>query len=328
MTNEQLIYRTSADTKAEARDEALRLLRQVSDLPEGIDEDELDELTVTTPAGLCFPAVYARHIKQGDKEKYIIYFVPEEERLPFLYRRKPNLSKCIVVLRPPLRPMEQIGPVAVLNGERYSSMLAALKGMTEASPSQDIARRIMEEPRELRIFSLFEGSPADVKEELENIVSTDSIKVYDMELVLNAATGKTYTSEEDYLNGLAEMGTKEDVDIYRDLLLGVYRTYKALRFEWFLLYELLRTEDYALVESNYADNAAAIGYKEEYARNLIKDEDGSVLEAALASYLSQYFIYASIFEGYTDKRVADYLHMPEETLRKARLAAAKAEFKI
>ena len=320
--DKRIIYRNTASTKKEAEAEAIRLLEQVVE-PEGrfqtIKKEEstdkegysYDAAIMLLPSATAVPTedtpvAYIHRFERETPESkgyYRIYLLFDKERLPFIYRSITRLGFILALCCPTIRPEKAIPVEVVLTKEGKDILYEALSTVKEDTPySSRIDKYVLEvknAPAEQRIYILEDAGE-------------------DTEIVLNGLTGKTYKTEKAYLKALADIAGEEEVEQREADLLDDYRFGKAIRFVDFLEYELLRTEDYASIETHYEEYASAIGFKKEYMKHLTKKgkKYGSALEVALAQYLDRLLEMPHAFGGLTGTRVAEYLNVPAATLRK------------
>ena len=338
--SKKIIYRSNASTKKEAEAEAIRLLEQVVETGErfqtvtkeytNIHGESSDATVVILPSGMDAPAedtpiVYIHRDKQETPEKegsYWLYLLFDRKRLPFIYRCNSDLGELLGILRPTIRPEEPLPVEAILTKDGADTLEAALENFKDYTYSEEtdaVLQEAKDAPKELRIYAFFDSlgrSLQEVKEDLEE--GTFEVGAADGEIVLNTLTGKTFKTEKAYLKALGDFAGAVEVEKYKEQLLESYGWYKAYRFVHFLLYELLWTEDYSVVESKCKEYASAVGFKEEYMKYLTKggEEYGSALEYALAIYMDKFLRLPFIFGGLNEMRMAEYMKIPKATLQK------------
>lgn len=262
----------------------------------------------------CTPVVFtyrADGLKYGE-DIYFLYLLFDERRLPF-YATQIREKSILPLARPQVKPAEEI-PVERLLTLEGAELVEDWKDSTyeidpTPSPLEKHLETLRKAPKNLRIYAFFDTfgqSLNAVKKELE---SGDFDRgEADGELLLYAVTGKTHTTEKEYLKDLSEYTGAEVVQKYKKELLSGFRFYKEQRLRDYLLYELYRTEDYSYISQNYEAYASALGV------NTVEKSGLSLPEKALALYLGGYN--SVFYSGLTEKRLADFLKVPKETLRK------------
>lgn len=338
--SKRITYRSEASTRKEAEAEAIRLLEQVVETDKGFqtvtkdadnEADSADTTVVLLPSGMDAPAedtpiVYIHRQRKETPEEsgiYWLYLLFDRKRLPFIFRSISDLGFILAILRPTIRPENPLPVESILTKEGADELDAALeyvKGYGLYSESTDaVLQDAKDAPQELRLYAFFDRldrSLQQVKSELEKGVFAEGTA--DGEIVLNTLTGKTYKTEKAYIKALGDFAGAVEVEKYKEQLLESYGWYKAYRFVRFLLYELLRTEDYDAVESHYKEYATTIGFKEEYMKYITKEGEkyGSAMEYALALYMDYFLRMPFIFGGLNEMRMAEYLKIPNATLQK------------
>jgi len=323
---QDIIYKGTAHTKEEAEALTVSLLKpfmQEKGIYKTITREYMDGKQTVCLAdaednSIAPPIVFISDFG-GEGKVYKLYLVFDWDRLPFYYKyRNPVVVDMLPIFAPTIRPAEALPVEVVLTAEGTEKLRKAVYGWEADTVLQRNLRRVQEETeKSMRIYTLFDNfgelSPQEIKEEQESGEYEGGI--VDAEIVLNSLTGKTYRTEKAYLKDLAAWAGAEAVEKYKTEILEGYRMYKTVRFMDYLQYMLLYTEDFSYVEGHYQEYASAVGYKEEYATVSYIGE-GTVLEAALHEYLRDYLDERSLFDGLTEERVREYLHVPVSTYRR------------
>lgn len=321
-------YTARANTKSKAIEKAGSLLRQF--IPAGgvlntvSKEKEVDGTLVAWEVRLQgreeSPVVYITRSeggKEGEEGRYTLYLLENKERLSFCDRCLFDYSITLPSFRPLQKPTEPLTVEALRTPQGYRQLEKYFNYGEPVDEHQEDVELFQETDKEERIYTLFDDfgvlSLSDIKEEIESGLYDGG--AIDGEMILAEVTGETYETEEKYLDALARYCGVEAVEKFKDELVDSYRFYSVDRYLRFLEYRLHQTEDYASLLEEEPELARRYGFKREQLESLTNIGNASTVDVALAHVLITYINASHLYEGLTPQRVADYMRVPEDTLR-------------
>ena len=322
-------YYETASTREEAEEKALQLLLQVTGDVSSVetltregktkeDEDFL-YLNVSLKGKAGEPTVYIHQRKKETSTEagdYTLYFVYDKEKLPFYDKHLSDVQLFLPIVHTFLKGDKPLTVEAVTSTEGRDFLEQYFSHGEPASHEKDV-QLFQETPKGLRLFTLFDSfgelSPQEVKEALEAGDYDGGEK--DGERILAEVAGRSFDSEEDYLATLSEYCGAGVVKKYASRLREGFRFFRVDYSLKYLEYTLRLVEDYPTVQEKEKELEGRLGRQD---KTLLQyGGDGFTLsEVALARYLAGYFFIPFIFDGLSPQRLADYLNVPSETLRR------------
>lgn len=331
-------YQDRAKTREEAEEKALQLLLQIAGDVSSVetvtregktkeDEDFL-YLNVSLKGKPGEPTVYIRQLKKEtgtEAGEYTLFFVYDKDKLPFYDKHLSDvqlfLPLCYNTL---LKPEKELPVEAVLSPEGRDYLEQYFNHGEELSHEKDV-QLFRETPKGLKLFTLFDSfgemTPQEVKEALEAGDYDGGEK--DGERILAEVLGRPIKDEADYLSTLSELCGAGVVKKYASRLKGGFAFYRVDYALKYLDYTLRLVEDYPTVQEKERELEGKLGSQGK-ALSEYGAEGFTLSEVALARYLAGYFLLPFVFDGLSPQRLADYLNVPSETLRKIE-ASEKAQ---
>ena len=323
-------YQDRAKTREEAEEKALQLLLKIAGDVSSVetvtregktkeDEDFL-YLNVSLKGKPGEPTVYIRQLKKEtgtEAGEYTLFFVYDKDKLPFYDKHLSDvqlfLPLCYNTL---LKPEKELPVEAVLSPEGRDYLEQYFNHGEELSHEKDV-QLFRETPKGLKLFTLFDSfgemTPQEVKEALEAGDYDGGEK--DGERILAEVLGRPIKDEADYLSELSTLCGAGVVKKYSSRLKGGFRFYRLDYSLKYLDYSLRYSEDYPDTQKREAELETKLG-KQDGELSRYGGEGFTLSEVALARYLAGYFFIPFVFDGLSPQRLADYLNVPSDTLRK------------
>ena len=324
-------YIDYASTKEEAESRAVSLLFQLSKpgeprtffTKEGKAEDGTLlylALSFKDEPGLDEPAVYIsrRKLETSEEEgSYSVYFLYDRTKLSFIDKHLADVPLLLPTVHPLLKWEEPLSVEAVTSPAGRDLLEAYFDYGKPTSHEADV-QLFKETPKPLRLFTLFdtfgELSPQDVKDALEAGDYDGGEK--DGERILAEVAGRSFSSEADYLATLSEYCGAGVVKKYAQRLRDGFRFYRLDYSLKYLEYCFRQVEDYPTVKEKEDELVRVLGRQDKLLAQYVREEGYSLLDVVLAHYLGGYLNLSSIFDGLSPTRLAGYLHVPLEVLRR------------
>lgn len=323
-------YQDTATTQAEAEEKALQLLLQLTGDASSIEtvtregKTKGDEgflyLNVSLQGKPGEPTVYIRQNKKETSTEagdYTLFFVYDKDKLPFYDKHLSDKQLFLPLSYNTLLKGEKPLSVEVVTTQEGRDYLEQYFSHGEPVSHEEDVQLFRETPKGLKLFTLFDSfgemTPQEVKEALEAGDYDGGEK--DGERILEEVLGRPIKDEADYLSELSTLCGADVVKKYSSRLKGGFRFYRLDYSLKYLDYSLRYSEDYPDTQKREAELEAKLG-KQDEELSRYGGEGFTLSEVALARYLAGYFFIPFVFDGLSPQRLADYLNVPSDTLRK------------